>query len=185
MFMGMMNGDYSGDSTSITPVAVHGGTTFTSITSRGRDGDEQTTCALDSQGAAWCWSSFHAFPQQLAGGYTFSSLVAGTTMTCGLAVTDSTGANITGTALCWGKSTGSLPVPEGHVLCFGPDLDSRESECIAQTNGSHPWPRPRAALNANQLQVAAPWATDPDLLERGQSRHRLLCKEFLHSLNSP
>lgn len=94
---------------SVTPVAVAGGHQFTSIA----DGGESTTCALTSDGTAYCWgrnsggiagvgdtSLMIPSPAAVAGGHHFTSIMPNGTHSCGVA-TDST-------AWCWGSDADDL-----------------------------------------------------------------------------
>ena len=93
------------NSTTPIPVVINGpNDVFTSISAGWRH-----TCALQSDGSAWCWGSNERgqlgvgsgitgvdFPLQVAGGLTFSSISAGGDHTCGI----TTG----GSAFCWGSN---------------------------------------------------------------------------------
>lgn len=61
------------------------------------------SCAIDSQGAAWCWgtgglgsgTTSSSSPMQVLGGLTFSTLAAGDSFTCGISGNG---------AWCWGSN---------------------------------------------------------------------------------
>lgn len=83
------------------PVPVAGGQTFTAIGVGMLD-----VCALDPDGAAWCWGDYtdpvhstptiHSTPTKIPGALRFVSLSVGATHSCGLAA-DSVG-------YCWGSN---------------------------------------------------------------------------------
>jgi len=85
-------GDSLAEDSSMTPVRVHGGHKFLSL----QASDEEVTCGLGSDSAAYCWGQgVGSTPQQVPGGVTFKSVTAGGwEWMCGLG-TD-------GTAYCWG-----------------------------------------------------------------------------------
>jgi len=98
-------GDSTTDSIRSTPSAVRGGLTFTKVVTGGAQ-----SCGLVAGGMAYCWGNNNAgaigdstrdtsrlTPVRVAGGLTFSAVVAGGAFTCGL-----TGA---GAAYCWGDNT--------------------------------------------------------------------------------
>ena len=106
--------DQLGDSTTwlrVSPVPVHGGLSFVSVT-----GGYYHTCAVATGGAGYCWglnsygqlgagsSNFtETTPVAIAGGLIFASVSAGGGHTCAL-----TTARV---AYCWGVNTGSnVPV---------------------------------------------------------------------------
>ena len=85
-------------------VEVNGGRTFTSLVA-----GSSHTCGLAPGGAAYCWGSngegqlgdgtsgnIRTSPVEVTGGQTFTSLVAGSFHTCGLA--------LGGAAYCWGRN---------------------------------------------------------------------------------
>ena len=99
------DGDTTGGS-KLSPVAVVGGHTFTSLTA-----DNVHSCGLDTSGQAWCWgydqvgqlgdgdttgtSAANKFsPVAVVGGHTFTSLTAGSDHSCGLVAS--------GQTWCWG-----------------------------------------------------------------------------------
>lgn len=87
----------------LAPERVFGNHSFTSITvSR----NNQAACAVDTEGAAWCWGTNGSGqlgngvvggdstdPVEVAGGHNFTSVSAGTAHTCGV--------DIDGRAWCW------------------------------------------------------------------------------------
>ena len=92
------------DNGSVTPVAVAGGLTFSSLTAA------YHTCGLATSGAAYCWgrndrgqlgdgsTTTRLVPTRVTGGLTFQSLAAGSyEHTCGLAQN--------GDAYCWGRNS--------------------------------------------------------------------------------
>jgi len=93
----------------LAPVPVSGGRTFVSITSGGNH-----TCAVDSDGNAYCWgmnqfgqlgdatTTDRVTPTLVAGGLSFESLSVGTLHTCGRT-------KVLGVVYCWGNnSSGQL-----------------------------------------------------------------------------
>jgi alpha-tubulin suppressor-like RCC1 family protein len=102
-FNGLLGNDDAGNDSPV-PVEVAGGHAFAVIV--GGDGH---TCALDDEGAAWCWGSNNdgrlgnndegnhsAVPAAVAGNHTFKAIAVGAFHTC--AVRDD------GDAYCWGRS---------------------------------------------------------------------------------
>ena len=95
----------------LTPVAVHGGLVFTSLTA------DSQTCGLTAGGAAYCWgdntysqlgdgtTTNGLTPVAVQGGLVFTSLTAGTNYTCGLTPA--------GAAYCWGGVTGQGDLGNG------------------------------------------------------------------------
>ena len=88
----------------ITPTAVPGGQTFTSLST-----GEGHTCALTASGSIWCWglNNFgqlgnesagfrESAPVQVSGGLTFTAVVAGAEFSCAL--------TSAGVAYCWGDN---------------------------------------------------------------------------------
>lgn len=99
--------------TLVTPRRV-----FTQLTA----GDRHT-CGLDGSGAAWCWGdnatgqlgnagagSSSAAPVAVDGGHAFTTLSAGNSHTCGLAVG--------GTIYCWGSNVAGQLGDSGKVATF-------------------------------------------------------------------
>ena len=96
-----------------TPVPVAGGHQFVAITAGGRH-----TCALDGDGAAWCWgrntrgqlgngsTAGSSTPVKVSGSHQFARISAGTSYTCGVTVHAA--------PLCWGANDfGQLGVTNG------------------------------------------------------------------------
>jgi hypothetical protein len=88
-------GQFEGPVTSPVPVKVMGDRSYVSIVA-----GLMHTCALDTEGAAWCWGSIpvdnaYGIPQPVPGDHRFDKLFAGGQFTCGL--TNS------GQAWCWGS----------------------------------------------------------------------------------
>jgi len=93
---------------SLSPVPVAGDLRFTAISAGGYYLGVGHTCALTSNGAAYCWGTntwgelgdgstvSEPHPVAVGGGLTFSSLSAGTQETCGVTPT--------GAAYCWGDN---------------------------------------------------------------------------------
>jgi alpha-tubulin suppressor-like RCC1 family protein len=95
-----------------TPEAVVGGLTFSEI-----GVGQELSCALASDGSAYCWGSRHYFdvdlnrqitetdsvPVRVGGGFTFRSLSVGWGHACGLTAE--------GVAYCWGAIPGSPGSP--------------------------------------------------------------------------
>ena len=88
----------------LAPVPVSGGRTFVSITSGGNH-----TCAIDSDGNAYCWgmnqfgqlgdatTTDRVTPTLVAGGLSFERLSVGTLHTCGRT-------KVLGVVYCWGNN---------------------------------------------------------------------------------
>lgn len=97
-------GDGTNTTPRLTPVAVSGGLTFTSIVAGVDFG-----CGLTAAGAAWCWGfnldkqlgdgtqTNSPVPVAVQGGLSFASLSAGFSHVCGLTAS--------GQAYCWGQGT--------------------------------------------------------------------------------
>jgi hypothetical protein len=142
---------FSSQSCSETPVSVSGQHQFTSISAGGAH-----TCAIDSDGHAWCWGSNQfgqlglggttasaaggATPQLVSPTLTFTSIGAGTYHTCALG-TDKL-------VRCWGKSdcgqAGSVP-PLGQVGTLAPTTISSTVQFKALSVGA----QHNCAINAN------------------------------------
>jgi alpha-tubulin suppressor-like RCC1 family protein len=96
-------GNGSGAATAASPVIVAGGHAFAGVTAGLRH-----TCALDTDGAAWCWgdntygelgdgsNTPSNVPVAVAGGLRFAYLKAGELFTCGV--------TSEGVAYCWGDN---------------------------------------------------------------------------------
>lgn len=99
-----------------SPVAVAGGHRFVAI-----DAGNGHTCALDSEGSAWCWGSADGgalgsseagrenqqTPVRVQDGHVFTSVSSGYSATCGL--------DSQGSAWCWGNHSRELaPDPLGE-----------------------------------------------------------------------
>jgi len=102
-----------------TPVAVHGGLTFTNLSA----GKYLHTCAVTTGGAAYCWgyqalgglgdgtTGLSTTPVPVSGGIIFATVSAGGSHTCGL--------TSAGVAYCWGSNyDGQL----GTGTSIGPHL---------------------------------------------------------------
>ncbi len=126
-------GDGAGATDKFEPVQVSGGRTFTFLTA-----GSNHTCALDTNGTAWCWGSDSSGqlgdgptatnrfePVQVSGGRTYTGISAGgdaasSHYTCAV--------DINGTAWCWGNdSSGQLGDGAGATNQFEP----------VQVSGSH------------------------------------------------
>lgn len=108
-----------------TPRRVAGGMTFTRLTT-----GAYHSCALDVNGAAWCWGwNLHAqlgdgtlldrsAPVRVAGGLQFKAIDAGTGHTCAI--------TLAGAAYCWGLNlsgqvgTGSLSGTSPYISGLAP-----------------------------------------------------------------
>jgi alpha-tubulin suppressor-like RCC1 family protein len=87
-------GQFEGPLESPVPVKVVGDRSYAAIAA-----GLMHACALDSEGAAWCWGLIpgdHAYgaPQTVPGDHRFAAIFAGGQFTCGLAAD--------GQAWCWG-----------------------------------------------------------------------------------
>ncbi|MPZ52597.1 MAG: hypothetical protein GEU79_07675 [Acidimicrobiia bacterium] len=126
---------------STLPVNVLGDHEFSSITAGG-----EHTCALDVEGAAWCWGRNHngqlgdnnlgvnsTTPVRVAGGHTFSQLATSFAYTCGIDTDD--------IVWCWGSDNlGQLglggdgaPVPVPTMVGDGDPFTA----ATVVTGGSH------------------------------------------------
>jgi alpha-tubulin suppressor-like RCC1 family protein len=87
-------GQFEGPVTSPVPVKVVGDRSYVSVVA-----GLMHTCALDTEGAAWCWGYIpgddaYGTPQPVPGDHHFDKIFAGGGFTCGLANN--------GQAWCWG-----------------------------------------------------------------------------------
>jgi len=87
-------GQFEGPVTSPVPIKVVGDRSYVSVVT-----GLQHTCALDTEGAAWCWGLIpggdaYGTPQPVPGNLRFAAIFAGGGFTCGL--------DNDGKAWCWG-----------------------------------------------------------------------------------
>ncbi len=137
-------------STSLTPSLVSGGHTFSGISA-----GQSHTCGLNFVGKAYCWGrdsagqlgdnaltatgSTSTTPSPVDGGYSFSSISAGGTHSCGVTTA--------GTAYCWGNDfsgqlgngalTGIFVAPSAvdGGLTFSSIEAGADHNCALTTNG--------------------------------------------------
>ena len=88
-------GGAGGVASSALPAQVVGGHAFTALSTA-----SDRTCALDGDGAAWCWGNvagaYAPSPQQVPGGHAYVAVTAGWTHACGLTAA--------GEGWCWGQN---------------------------------------------------------------------------------
>ena len=116
----------TGGATDSVPAPVLGGHLFTAITTAWRH-----TCALDPAGAAWCWGTNEygqigngssgaavSMPTRVVGGFTFSSISAGSPPAIGYDPGEHTCAvSTSGTTYCWGRNDmGQLGLGQSGLL---------------------------------------------------------------------
>lgn len=111
---------------SSVPGRIVGDHIFTTISS-----GSLHTCALDDDGAAWCWGSNSSgqlgqdiddspIPVEVSGGHTFSAIGAGAEHTCAL--------DHDGQAWCWG---------DNNYAQLGVEDDTEESSTPVEVSGEH------------------------------------------------
>lgn len=129
-------------------------------------------CAIDTAGAAWCWTSQQG-PVRVAPGLQLATMT-GTSNRCGL-----TGA---GAAWCWGSAE---PVPIAPELTFGMlsidfGRDSRTVACGITTNGEgYCW---RVRFTSGPENILLPIPGGHDWLEIERSRLRTCAVDIAHDV---
>jgi alpha-tubulin suppressor-like RCC1 family protein len=103
---------------------------------------DSRTCALDSEGVAFCWGRYDGgpnitIPKRVAGNQLFEVLASSPllgTMTCGLTAA--------GAAYCWDFRNGGLPTPVGAGLAFSSlarGISYRHRCALTATGAAYCW----------------------------------------------